>query len=214
MSESASYRGITINIDDLGKRFNREWIFRNLTYSFEPGQMYAVTGPNGSGKSTLMQILWGQSLPSAGTISYSESGSDIPAEEIFRRVSIATPYMDLIEELTLEEHIDFHCRLKPLRAGITRDELIERMYLSSSRKKQIGVFSSGMRQRLKIGLALFSQADIVFLDEPGTNLDKQAFSWYMLQITDTLSHSSIIVASNNPDEYKGASAALNIMDYK
>ncbi len=214
MSESTSYRGITINIEDLGKRFNREWIFRKLSFTFSPGQTYAITGPNGSGKSTLMQILWGQSLPSAGLLSYKRNGKDIAAEEIFRFISVATPYMDLIEELTLEEHIDFHCRLKPLRPGITRDELIERMYLSSSRKKQIGVFSSGMRQRLKIGLALFSAADVVFLDEPGTNLDKQAFLWYVSQIAETPPHTSIFIASNNPDEYKGASDVLNIMDYK
>lgn len=214
MSDSASYRGITISIDNLGKRFNREWIFRKLSVTFNPGERYAITGPNGSGKSTLMQILWGQSLPSAGTISYSEAGQNIPVEEIFRRISVATPYMDLIEEFTLEEHIDFHCRLRPLRAGITREELIERMYLSSSKKKQIGVFSSGMRQRLKIGLALFSEADLIFLDEPGTNLDKHAFLWYVSQVAEVPSHSLVVIASNNPDEYKGASTVLNIMDYK
>jgi len=212
--ESASYRGITISIDNLGKRFNREWIFRKLSFTFSPGNRYAITGPNGSGKSTLMQILWGQSLPSAGTISYSEAGQNIPAEEIFRRISVATPYMDLIEEFTLEEHIDFHCRLKPLRAGITRDELIERMYLTGSRKKQIGVFSSGMRQRLKIGLALFSDVDFIFLDEPGTNLDKQAFLWYVSQVAEIPSQTSVVIASNNPDEYEGASAVINIMDFK
>ena len=101
----------------------------------------------------------------------------IPIEDIYKRISIATPYMDLIDEFTLEELVQFHFKLKRLRDGLTPEAVVEKMSLQNARKKQIGNLSSGMRQRVKLGLAFSAEADIVFLDEPGTNLDKTAFQW-------------------------------------
>ncbi|MEQ8423667.1 MAG: ATP-binding cassette domain-containing protein, partial [Cyclobacteriaceae bacterium] len=98
--------------DNLGKRFNREWIFRKFIFEFKPGNCYAITGPNGSGKSTLMQILWGQVPPSTGKISYSIADQQIPIEDVYKLVSIATPYMELIEEFTLNEMVRFHFKFK------------------------------------------------------------------------------------------------------
>jgi ABC-type multidrug transport system ATPase subunit len=205
---------MTITTNGLGKRFNREWIFRKFNYSFQTGEIYAVTGPNGSGKSTLMQVLWGQSLPTSGTLQYHNDGTEIPVTEIFRHISIATPYMDLIDEFTLQEQIDFHFRIKEVRDGFRLNELPEIMYLHAARKKQIGNFSSGMRQRLKLGLAFYTKADIIFLDEPGTNLDKQAFSWYLEQLQIIRTGALVIIASNNPEEYPGAFKIINISDFK
>ena len=205
---------MTITTNGLGKRFNREWIFRKFNYSFQTEKIYAVTGPNGSGKSTLMQVLWGQSLPTAGTLYYHGQGNEIPVTEIYNHISIATPYMDLIDEFTLQEQIDFHFKIKEVRNGFRLDELPEIMYLHAARKKQIGNFSSGMRQRLKLGLAFYTKADIIFLDEPGTNLDKQAFNWYLEQLQIIKPNSLIIIASNNPDEYPEAFQIINISDFK
>jgi ABC-type multidrug transport system ATPase subunit len=205
---------INITTNGLGKRFNREWIFRKFNYSFETGKMYAVTGPNGSGKSTLMQVLWGQSLPTSGTLVYHENGNEIPVTEIFNHISIATPYMDLVDEFTLQEQIDFHFKIKEVRDGFRTDELPEIMYLHAARKKQIGNFSSGMRQRLKLGLAFYTKADIIFLDEPGTNLDEQAFNWYLEQVQIIQPTTLIIIASNNAEEYPGAFRIINISDFK
>lgn len=89
--------------ENLGKRFNREWIFKKFSFTFESGHCYAVVGPNGSGKSTLLQVLWGQVPPSAGLIKYSRAQKSIPTDEVYQHVVIATPYMELIEEFTLEE---------------------------------------------------------------------------------------------------------------
>jgi len=205
---------ITITTNGLGKRFNREWIFRKFNYTFEPQKIYAVTGPNGSGKSTLMQVLWGQSLPTSGALSYREIENEIPVTEIFNHISIATPYMDLIDEFTLQEQIDFHFKIKNIRDGFRSDELPEIMNLHTARKKQIGNFSSGMRQRLKLGLAFYTKADLIFLDEPGTNLDKNAFAWYLEQLQIIKSNALIIIASNNPEEYPNAFQVINISDFK
>jgi len=205
---------IEISVHGLGKRFNREWIFRNFTCDFRASNTYAIVGPNGSGKSTLLQILWGQSLPSAGTLKYTSSEKEIPITDVYHHISVATPYMDLIEEFTLLEHLDFHFQLKKPRQGLTREQIVDKMYLQSSRNKAIGNFSSGMRQRLKLGLAFYTQSEIVFLDEPGTNLDKQAFAWYLNELHQLPASTLIIIASNNPEEYGSAAQVIKVSDFK
>ena len=205
---------LSLSIQNLGKRFNREWIFRKMNFTFEPGSTYAITGPNGSGKSTLLQVLWGQMPPSAGDLLYSKGSVSIPPEEVFHHLSIAAPYMDLVEEFTLSEQLKFHFSLKKSREGMGVDEMIERMYLTASRNKFISNFSSGMRQRVKLALAFFTQAEIVFLDEPGTNLDVQAFDWYLKQLHALPKETTVLIASNNPAEYPVDAQKIDIMRYK
>lgn len=206
--------GIRIEVNALAKRFNRDWIFRKLTYSFLPSTTYAITGPNGSGKSTLLHVLWGQTPPSQGTISYHLNAKTIPVEEIHARIAIATPYMDLIDEFTLEEQVQFHFRMRQMRWPAASSEIIETMELQHARKKQIGNFSSGMRQRVKLGLAFTTLADVVFLDEPGTNLDKNAFNWYTQQLSRIQKDTLVFIASNDPAEFASATKNLNILDFK
>ncbi|HTE32656.1 MAG TPA: ATP-binding cassette domain-containing protein, partial [Chryseolinea sp.] len=150
---------ITITINGLGKKFNSEWIFRNLSYVFYPGQIYAVTGPNGAGKSTLLQVLWGQMPQTIGKIEYKRNNKAVPVEDIFKHLSIATPYMELIEEFTLLEQMRFHFAMKSARPGMSEDVMLERMYLTDSKDKFISNFSSGMKQRVKLALAFFTMAD-------------------------------------------------------
>jgi ABC-type multidrug transport system ATPase subunit len=199
---------------NLGKRFVREWIFRKLDYEFHAGKVYAVTGPNGSGKSTLMQILWGQSPPTTGSLSYQSGNTTVPIEEVYRHVAIATPYMDLVDEFTLREQVEFHFKLRKIKAGTTVNDVIEKMYLSDAKDKAIGNFSSGMRQRLKLGLAFHTEANLLFLDEPGTNLDKKAFLWYLNLLESRNPETTLFIASNDPEEYPGDVEVLNIMDFK
>ena len=213
-SSIATRQSLTIHVENLGKRFNREWIFRGLNYSFAPGNIYAITGANGSGNSTLLKVLWGQVPPSKGTLRYTYGGTEVHAETIFNHIAIATPYMDLIEEFTLEEQLQFHFKLKASRNNLTIAEMIDRMYLTTARNKYISNFSSGMRQRVKLALAFFTQADVVFLDEPGTNLDHQAFEWYLKELHALPEYCTIIVASNQPAEYPSTAQKIDIMMYK
>lgn len=205
---------LKISVEDLSKRFNREWIFRGLTCTFESGSVYAITGANGSGKSTLLQILWGQMPPTSGNITYSAGDQLVPIDEIYRNIAIATPYMDLIDEFTLEEQLRFHFKLKQPREGLSVDSMLDRMYLRPARKKFIANFSSGMKQRLKLGLAFMTQADVIFLDEPGTNLDKQAFNWYQEQLKNMPPECLLIIASNQQEEFPASALKIDIMDYK
>jgi ABC-type multidrug transport system ATPase subunit len=203
-----------ITVEQLGKKFSREWIFRNFNYSFQSGEVYAITGPNGSGKSTLMQILWGQMPASTGVIKYKTSGTEISHEEVYKHVAVATPYLDLIDEFTLEEQLRFHFRLKPCRYSVTEADILERMYLTHARHKQLSNFSSGMKQRVKLALAFFSMADVVFLDEPGTNLDSTAFDWYIRELRALPPECLVFIASNQISEYPTNARKIDIMSLK
>ena len=112
---------MTISLSDAGKRFNRDWIFRHFNYRFEAGQSYAITGPNGSGKSTLLQALSGGMMLNEGAIQYSINTIPCSIEIIYRHVSLCAPYLEVVEEMTLKEFLNFHARFKPFLKGITTD---------------------------------------------------------------------------------------------
>ena len=204
---------ISLSTHQLSKRYNRDWIFKNLTTTFEGGKTYAITGPNGSGKSTLLQVLWGQLPPTEGKLEYRIEGNSIPVEEIYKEVSIATPYLDLIEEFTLLEIIDFHFKMRKLRPGFTLESIPELLELSHAKHKTINFFSSGMKQRLKLGLALFTASNFVFLDEPFTNLDVGAIAWYKRQLKH-LDSCIVFIASNDRGEYEGANNVIRVNEIR
>lgn len=122
--------------------------------------------------------------------------------------------MDLVDEFTLREQLDFHFKIKKSRDGLTTDALIEEMYLTHAHNKYIGNFSSGMKQRVKLALAFFTQADAIFLDEPGTNLDDQAFNWYLTQLNKLPKSCLVAIASNQPAEYPSDALKIQILDHK
>lgn len=211
---NATNSTLSLHATNLGKRYNSEWIFRNLNYQFIAGERYAIVGANGSGKSTLLQVLWGQLPNSAGTLEYKQFDKQIAIEEIYTRISIAAPYLDLIEEFTLQEQIDFHFSLRKLREGISKKDIVSLMEFTSASDKFIGNFSSGMKQRVKLGLAFFTEADLIFLDEPCTNLDEQAAAWYQQQLAKLPSNNIVFIASNDKEEYKIATQLININQFK
>lgn len=204
---------MTLSAENLSKRFNREWIFRNFDYTFQPGQ-YAIVGPNGSGKSTLLQVLWGQLPSTAGSVQYTLAGQSVPVENIYKHIAIVAPYVDLIEELTLTEMINFHFSFKKLRDPMVLSELMDKMELSHARSKQVGHFSSGMRQRLKLGLALFSDVRLLFLDEPTMNLDRPSVDWYWKNFRDLPPEITVFIGSNHESEYPAEATKISLADYK
>jgi ABC-type multidrug transport system ATPase subunit len=203
-----------IQAQGISKRFNREWIFKDLTYTFTSGNIYAVTGPNGSGKSTLLQVLCGQMPLSQGKLDYYLTDQPIDPDQIYRYITMAAPYLDLIDEFTLEEQVRFHFTSKSLCHDLTESKLLETMYLETEKNKYLVNFSSGMKQRVKLALALYSNSPVVFLDEPGTNLDKQAFTWYLDSLKQAIPGKLIFIASNQPAEYPDKSVMIDISDYK
>ncbi len=204
-----------IQVSTASKRFNKEWIFSNLNFSFTTGQHYALIGNNGSGKSTLLQIIAGYIGLTKGEIHWINTrGEVIDSSNIFQHISIAAPYLELVEEFTALEQIAFHQQFKPLQTGLSPNELLEKIGLSNATNKQIRNFSSGMKQRLKLALAIFDQAPILLLDEPCSNLDQEGIQTYHQLMQAYAMHKLIIVASNDPQEYKFCSQELSLSDFK
>jgi ABC-type multidrug transport system ATPase subunit len=202
-----------IKLSNAGKRFNREWIFRRAELEFTSGDGYAITGPNGSGKSTLLQSLGGMLQLSEGTIEYAGQKSIVP-EEAYRLTSFCAPYLDVIEELTLTEFLQFHNQFKPFIPGFSIKKITDVLGLEKAANKQIRYYSSGMKQRVKLAQTIFSETAIVLLDEPCSNLDEKGIQLYHTLINDYCKDRLVIVCSNDPVEYSFCSTILSITDFK
>lgn len=205
---------MVVSLEDIGRRFNREWVFRHIDYRFEAGQSYAVLGPNGSGKSTFLQVVAGNLIPSAGRIHYAGADSSIEPESAYRYLSLAAPYMDLIEEFSLTEQIRFHFRLRNYRRGFNEEAIIERLEMAAVKDREIRHFSSGMKQRVKLALACCADVPMVLLDEPTSNLDQQGVDWYLRLVEETRAGRLLIICSNQLKEYGFCDHRIQIVDYK
>ena len=203
-----------IDATGLGKRFQRDWIYRGLTRTFRPGSATAVLGPNGAGKSTLLNTVSGQLLPTEGTLAYHLGGRAVAVEDVPRHLAYAAPYLELLEELTLLEMLQFHTRFKALRPGISLDTLIGLMYLDKSRHQLVREFSSGMKQRLKLALALYADVPLLLLDEPTTNLDATGVAWYQEHVQATRAGRTLLLSSNVPAEYAFCDEQLLVTDFQ
>ena len=205
---------MTISLSDAGKRFNREWIFRHFTHTFETGQSYAITGPNGSGKSTLLQVISGSMMLNEGKIQYSNSSAQLSTETIYKSVSICAPYLEVVEEMTLKEFLEFHHGFKPFIAGISKETIMSAVGLEKAANKQIRYYSSGMKQRVKLAQCIFSDTAIVLLDEPCTNLDTEGIEMYHRLISNYCSNRLVLVSSNDEVEFKFCKERISILNYK
>jgi len=203
-----------LSLENIGRRFNRDWIFRGIDYAFVSGEIYAVLGPNGSGKSTLLQVLNGSLSPSAGKISYFFEDSPVEIDAVYKYLSLAAPYLELIEEFTLDEMIDFHFKFKSYAPGINKDEVIDLLAMPGAKNKLIKYFSSGMKQRLKLALAFCADTPMLMLDEPTSNLDTQGVDWYLNLVQKFAKNRLTIICSNQEHEYSFCDQRLNITDYK
>ncbi len=206
---------LSIELRGVGKRFRYEWIFKDIHQTFEFGTSYAILGPNGAGKSTLMKILSGHLTPSVGQVIFTVDGKKKDTDDIYRYISYAAPYIELIEEFSLREAIAFHTQLHPLQQGLDVKKVLDLLHFNATTaEKQIKFFSSGMKQRLKLALALCSDTPFALLDEPTTNLDNQGFAWYRQLINDFGKKRLIIVASNVAHDYDFCQKTLSILDFK
>jgi ABC-type multidrug transport system ATPase subunit len=208
---------MTISLSDAGKRFNRDWIFRHFNYNFISGNSYAIAGPNGSGKSTLLQVISGAVGLSEGSIVSRESSavsSEADAETVYQYISIAAPYLEVIEEMTVTEFLEFHRHFKPLLPDLSVREIISVVGLETAAHKQIRYYSSGMKQRVKLVQAIFSDVPVVLLDEPCTNLDSTGITLYQNLIERYAKNRLVIVSSNDEVEYGFCKERINMMELK
>lgn len=198
-------------LEQVGKRYsNKEWIFKDLNYHFRAGDKVAITGHNGSGKSTLLKAIGGMTLPSKGKVSYIINNEPLPAEKLLHHIAFASPYLELIEEFSLSEMLSFHFQFKQIRNALSQKDLIDILYLQGNESKIIKNFSSGMKQRLKLGLCFYTEASLILLDEPCSNLDQRGQDWYRAQIQQLPDDTLLFIASNQPEEYASCSEIIHM----
>ena len=203
-----------ISLTDAGKRFNRDWIFRHLNFTFETPGSYAIVGPNGSGKSTLLQLIAGSLDITEGKINWWVNSTPIDDSNVFRSISITAPYLELIEEMTAVEFLNFHKQFKPFLENISTGQIISQIGLTTSAGKQIRYYSSGMKQRIKLAQAIFSDTPLVLLDEPCTNFDEEGYQLYFSLIDKYCKSRLVIVSSNEEKEFSFCKESINIQNYK
>lgn len=205
-----------IELQQVGKKFRKQFVFQNLTCTINSASKSVILGENGSGKSTLLKILSSAVAPSVGSVTYFSGGPNpIEIAEVPQYIGIATPYMDLIEEFTPIELIEFVKGFKAFNNQLSTSELIELVYLTASKNKPIKYFSSGMKQRLKLLLALTTTNQLVLLDEPTSNLDSKGIDWYQKLIHEYAMNKTIVVCSNAiQHEYDFCTEQINIEHYK
>lgn len=194
---------------NVSKKFRQEFVIRNFNYHFQLGHSYAITGPNGSGKSTLLQLVAQFTLPNSGKIEM----TGIDPELVYKQITYAAPYVELIEEYTLSEHLELLKKNQYLPSHITIESLEEFIELSPNRFKLIKNYSSGMRQKIKLGFALLSERAILLLDEPTTNFDEQAKEWFFNRLNNQR-NKLIIIASNELREIEFCSEKIEILNFK
>ncbi len=205
---------MNIELQNIGKRYGLEWIFRKVNFSFEFGKSYALTGHNGSGKSTLLKILSGGLTPSEGKVLFTENEQPKSPYEIAHEVAYVAPYIHLIEEFTLNEMLHFHFKFKKMKVS-SIDEFMDILQLKAHKSKFIRDFSSGMMQRLKLSLAIMSDTKILLLDEPTSYLDENAIQWYRELLQEHTQDRLLIIGSNQKHEYTFVNGGmLHVPDFK
>jgi len=170
---------IHVIFHSVGKRFDDRVVFRGISGVADPGDILTITGPNGSGKSTLVTILCGLARPTRGEVMHlADDGSEIRRSDWRRHTAVVAPAMSMYEELTAFENLRFFARVRGIGNSETRcRSSLEAVGLDPDRRTIVRGFSTGMVQRLKIAQAMLHDPAVVFLDEPGSNLDPAGQDW-------------------------------------
>jgi ABC-type multidrug transport system ATPase subunit len=204
-----------ITLDKVGKKYAGQWVFRAISDNFSASEKIAVTGFNGSGKSTLLQLLSAFQTPTEGSITFESGGSRISPDQWYKYISCGAPYLDLPEDLTLRENVSFFSSFKPIQQSLSPEQFADIAELSHALDKPLKHFSSGMKQRVRLSLAILADVPALLLDEPLSNLDRKGILWYSDMIHRYAESKLVIVCSNNQEEeISFCSRALDINLFK
>ena len=163
-----------IHVSHLTKKYGQNTAVDDISFEVQQGEIVGYLGPNGAGKSTTLKMLVGLLQPTSGEISVAGYDSQTELLELKRRIGYVPEEAQLYEHLTLVEHLQLIGRLYHLEERLISQKITELAPLfdmSSQANQRISGFSQGMRQKCIIMSALMHNPDVLFLDEPFTNLD-------------------------------------------
>lgn len=201
---------MTISMKGIGKRYANEWILKGVNAELKSGNVYAIKGANGSGKSTFMKLVSGYLTPSIGQIRYTHDSKEVKRDEIYSFVSYSAPYIELIEEFTLLEAIEYHAKFKRFMTGYDPKHIVQLLGFQAYQYKFVNEFSSGMKQRLHLALSLYSESPILLLDEPTSFLDNSGKIWFEEQLQRNHQGRLVVIASNDDSDFKLCNAHYTI----
>lgn len=204
-----------IELHNIGKKYQREWIFRGVNAYWSSGARVGLVGGNGSGKSTLAQIAAGFLSTSEGDTIWKTKNDSIQRDKLFTQVSMCTPLMQLWDDFTLNENFELFSRFKSTRKELSATAFADIIGLDNVKHRALKDFSSGMRQRVKLGLAILADTPLLILDEPCSHLDAGAIAWYQQLLESNSNNRTILIASNNdPRELFICEEQIDITDFK
>jgi ABC-2 type transport system ATP-binding protein len=187
-----------IRIENLHKVYGSVRALDGLTLSVEPGTVFGFLGPNGAGKTTTIRLLTGLAHPTSGRAWV--AGQDIADRTaVSRRIGYLGEEPAFYRWMTPAEMLDYVGQLFGLPAAERRartKELLALVDLTKVRKRRIGGFSRGMRQRLGLAQALVNRPEVLFLDEPVSALDP-AGRKEVLDLIDSLRGQSTVFMSSH-----------------
>lgn len=206
-----------IRLEHIGKKYGREWIFKDIHAVLKKDEVWAILGSNGSGKSTLLQVLSGYLTPSQGRITWHHNeATPISIDHLYQHITLCAPYVNLYDDLTLEENVSFFLNYKKFRSeGMNAADFAHHIGLGQHRHKMLRQLSSGMKQRVKLGLAIVGHSDLLLLDEPTSHLDERSIEWYNALLHSHTNGRCVCIASNSEAaETRLATKHLAISEYK
>ncbi len=199
--------------DHISKFFGEKRVLKNITFELNSGQCLAVVGPNGSGKTTLLRILSALIPPSSGKVQYFDGQILLSKENIFTHTGFLGPYLELYDDLTAEENLNFFSRMRGLKDDrSTWWNLMDRVGLGGREEDAVKTYSSGMKQRLKYVFALMHQPEILFVDEPRSNLDMQGIQIVYELLREQKSRGMLLIATNEEQDLAFADFRVAVHD--
>ena len=200
-----------IRIQAAGKRYGKQWILRRRDLEVEPGATLALLGANGSGKSSLLRLMCAFDAPTEGSVKWTSNGQSLDAMEVPLVLTYCAPDQSLIPDLTVDEHLDLHFRLRDSLPEMDVAAARNLALLPTKGNVRIRELSSGMRQRLSLTLSFATSSSAIFLDEPCSHLDQTGRTWYKELVMNWRRDRTLVVASNHDEqEYPGVSSRLDL----
>jgi ABC-2 type transport system ATP-binding protein len=165
-------QGPIVVVEGLVKDYGAVRAVDGLSFSIEPGEVFALLGPNGAGKTTTVEILEGHRHRSAGQVRVLGMDPQTGGRAYRERIGIVLQEAGFDEEFTVRELVSLYAGLYPRRRDV--DEVIERVGLAEKAKARTKTLSGGQRRRLDLALGLVGDPELLFLDEPTTGFDPSA----------------------------------------
>lgn len=210
---------LSLTLNAVTKRYSKSPVFSSVSLNTSSGNILAITGANGSGKSTLLKIIAGVTEPSKGICEWTSEGKKMEARELQKILGFVSPYLELYNELTAIEHVQFVGELKG--KSVTNESVISELVsfgldeMIAKSDRGLKQYSSGMQQRVRLAMAFICKPKVLLLDEPSSNLDEEGIQILFSRIEKALkSGALVVIATNDERERKLASNEINLLPYK